>query len=273
MDTDRIKRRRKRKNNVRFWRKKGGLMRKTVLLMLISLIMAVPAFAREPMKMVYFENYQPFSWLDEGNQMRGILIDALNETIRKRMKISVTHKGYPWKRAQKMVKAGKADAFVTVPTPERESYTKISNEAVTTVKVTVFAGKGNPKMEKIRKIRTIADLKDFTLISYLGAGWAKKNLAKFNVKWVSDLDTVLKIIAKGRSPLFIQPSKVTLFNIKRLGYQDQIIEIPDVILDSIDFKLCIGKKSSYLNILSEFDEMMKTIRKDGTLQKIYDKYK
>jgi len=241
--------------------------------MLISLIMVVPAFAREPMKMVYFDNYQPFSWLDEKEQMRGILIDVINETIRKRMKISVTHEGYPWARAQNRVRVGRADAFVTVPTPERKSYTEISSEVVTAVKFALFAKKESPKMKKFRKIRTIADLKDFTLVSYKGNGWAKKNLAGFNVEWVRSLNTAMKMIARGRCDLLPQSSKVTLFNIKRLGYQDRIIEIPDVILDSTDFKLCIGKKSSYGNILSEFDEMMKAVREDGTLQKIYDKYK
>lgn len=93
------------------------------------------------------------------------------------------------------------------------------------------------------------------------------------MEWVRSLNTALKMIAKGRCDLFSQPSKVIFFNIKKLGYQDQIIEVPDVTLDSVDLKLCIGKKSSYGNILSEFDEIMKQVRKDGTLQKIYDKYK
>ncbi len=62
------------------------------------------------------------------------------------------------------------------------------------------------------------------------------------------------------------------YNIKKLGYQDRIIELPNII-DSAPFRFCIGKKSTYVNILSKFDETIKEMKKDGKLQKIYDNYK
>ncbi|OQY59925.1 MAG: hypothetical protein B6245_04100 [Desulfobacteraceae bacterium 4572_88] len=246
---------------------------KKIALLICFIFIAVPASAQKAMKVVYFDNYQPFSWFDEQQGMRGILIDVLNEIIGKRMKISLAHEGYPWARAQKMVRHGKADAFVTVPTPERRSYTNVSSEPVTVVNVGLFTKKGNPKMEQMRNIRGIADLKDFSLISYLGAGWAKKNFKGFEVEWADNLDVALKMLAKGRSDIFAQPAKVVLFNIKKQGYQDQIVQVPDVTLDSIDFKLCVGKESPHGKILPEFDDAMKGIRTDGTLEAIYAKYK
>ncbi|MCP4023872.1 MAG: transporter substrate-binding domain-containing protein, partial [Desulfobacteraceae bacterium] len=103
-------------------------MRKIVILIAIVLF-CTPAFAQKPIKIVYFENFAPFSW-KENNQMHGILIDVLTEAIQERIKIGLLHEGYPWARAQSMVRTGKADAFVTVPTPERRAYTEISSEPV-----------------------------------------------------------------------------------------------------------------------------------------------
>lgn len=48
--------------------------------------------AAEPMKIVYFQDYPPFSW-SQNNQMQGILIDVLDEALKNRMDIELSHKG------------------------------------------------------------------------------------------------------------------------------------------------------------------------------------
>ncbi len=204
--------------------------------------------------------------------MRGILIDVLTEALQNRMKISISHKGYPWARAQYMVKYGTSDAFTTIPTPERREYTKISDEAVLNAKIKIFVRIDNPKLEKVKNIKQIADLQNFTLGNFIGSGWAKKNLSKFSVDWARSLHlTLLKLKGK-RFDLYVGSSFVTKHIIKSSGLEKEIIEIPQP-LDSVLFKLCIGKKSSYINILPEFDQVIKKMREEGVLTKIYDKYK
>ncbi len=249
-------------------------MRKISFALLVFLsFSAVPtlSFSKDVMKMVYFNNYAPFSW-EEEKQMHGILIDVLNEALQKRMGIHVSHEGYPWARAQMMVKDGSADAFATVPTPERETYTNISNEPVILAKITLFAKKESPKLKDFRKIKSISDLKGIKMGNYTGNGWAKKNLEGMNIDWASSLDTTLRKLVKGRFDLFVGVSPVALFNIKKLSYKDQITEIPNVI-DSVSFNLCIGKNSPFVSILPKFDETMKQMSEDGKLEEIYKKYR
>jgi len=243
---------------------------KVILLLIMTTFISTPAFPQSTLKIVYFESYSPFSW-KENNQMHGILIDVLNEALQKRMGIPVTHEGYPWKRAQMMVRRNIADAFATVPTPERKEYTVISNEPVILATFTMFINKNDSKTEQFKKIKKIDDLKKFKLGQYIGSGWANKKLANMEVMWTSKLSSVLKMLANQRFDIFIDTSQVVRYNIKKMGYQSQIIEIP-TILDSAPFKLCIGKKSPYVHILLKFDETMKEIREEGKLQAIYNKY-
>ena len=92
------------------------------------------------------------------------------------------------------------------------------------------------------------------------------------VYWTPTLDKALFLLAKNRYDIFIDTSQVVRFNVKKLGYQDQIVELPNII-DSASFNLCIGKKSPYVNILPKFNATIKAMRENGNLQEIYDKYR
>ncbi|GAK59144.1 amino acid ABC transporter substrate-binding protein, PAAT family [Candidatus Vecturithrix granuli] len=244
-----------------------------ILLMWIPVLIALSAYAQEGqvMQLVYFNDYAPFSWENEQKQMQGILIDVLTEALQNRMKISVSHTGYPWKRAQHLVQQGEADAFCTVPTEERRTYTEVSHEPVIVATFTVFVRTDHPKLEQISMIKTLADLKEYTLGHFLGAGWAQQNLEGMDVKWASDLEAVLYNLAKGRFDLHPGASQVVRFTIKQLGLKQQIAEIPTV-LDSQPFSLCIGKLSPFVNILPKFDQTLQEMKADGTLQQIYEQY-
>ena len=247
------------------------MLRIVSIFIMACLLCSSPLVAQETMKFVYFNNFPPYSWEDDSGQMRGILIDIVNEAIQTRMGVSVSHQGYPWARAQLMVREGAADAYISVPTPERQTYAEISAEPVLLNTVTLFTRTGHPKMDALKQIKTIADLQPFFLLDYVGNGWAEKNLAGLNIDWCAKFDNVLLKLAKGRGDITAQGAQVTKYTIKKLGLEDQIIEIP-VVLDSVSFHLCIGKTSSFVRILPAFDETIKKMKEDGTLQKIFEKY-
>ncbi len=244
-------------------------MKKNFFLIIIFLF-SMSSAAQSAMKIVYFENYPPFSW-KENNQMKGILIDVLTESIQNQMGIQISHKGYPWARAQMLVKDNKADAFVTVPTPERKKYTKASTEPVILVTFTLFIPKQSIQIDALKSVKTSSDLKNFNLIHYVGSGWAKQNLKNMNVYWVPTLDKVLYLLTRNNRNVFVDASQVVRYNIKRLGYQAQITELSQII-DSASFNLCIGNNSSYVNILPKFNTTIKTMKANGKLQEIYHKY-
>jgi len=249
----------------------GQNMKKIFVLLLIAIMyVCAHVSAQETLALNYLK-YPPLSW-EENGVMRGIMVDILNEAFQQRMGIKVSHHQHPWKRAQKLVEKGQADGFTTVPTPERREYTNISNETVIVVDITMFTWTGNPSTGDIQAVENISGLKGFHLVDYLGNGWAKRNLAGLDIYWAPKMDNALQMLAKRRADVFVQNSMVTHYNIRRLSLQNKIIEIPNS-LSRVSFNLCIGKKSPYANIIPEFDETIATMREDGSLQTIYDRYK
>ncbi|MBA4367072.1 MAG: hypothetical protein C0403_05470 [Desulfobacterium sp.] len=246
-------------------------MKKFYVLICFFYILSGNAFSKDPMKIVYFDNFQPFSW-QENHKMQGILIDVLNEALQKRMGIPLIHEGFPWERAQLLVKKNEADAFATVPTPARLEYTVVCKEPVINSTFTLFVNKNNPRINELKAVKNLSELNKFKLGHYIGSGWAKKNLDKMDIYWCGKLDQTIEMLSRNRIDAFIDVSQVVRYNVKKLKHEDVIIELP-TIFDKSPFCLCIGKKSGYSNILNKFDETMKKMEADGTLEKIYQKYK
>jgi len=245
-------------------------MKKIVITLLICILLAITGCSKKPMIFNFLE-YPPYCWVDSNEQAKGIYIDIIEEVIHDQMGIPVIYHEYSWDIAQQLVKENKADAFITVPTPERREYTEISNEPLISGIPVIFTQKNNEKLNEIKKIKSISDLQKFQLLDYTGSGWAKENLADCKIEWLPGIEEVLIELAAGKGDIFIQPSLLTNYNIRALHLEDKIIEISTP-LDQIHFNLCIGKNSSYAGILPEFDKIIKEMKKDGTLQKIVDKY-
>ena len=244
---------------------------KRAALFLVFFLMATPLYSQDTMRLVYFNNFPPYSW-EENNQMQGILVDILTEAIQNRMGISVSHQGYPWARAQRMVRGGEADAFATVPTPERQEYTVISGEPVIFTKIAPFVNRQNPRMDALKEITTISDLQEFSLGHYTGSGWAENNLKGMDLTYAPSLDSTLIMLAMGRFDVFVDASLVIQYRIMELGLKEQIVELPSV-LDSETINLCIGKESPFADIVLLFDETMREMREDNTLNETFNKYR
>jgi len=66
----------------------------------------------------------------------------------------------------------------------------------------------------------------------------------------------------------------TRYILKKLGYQGKIIELPQPItLEASSFHIFIGKNSSFLPYIKQVDGALKQMKRDGTLQRIFDQYK
>lgn len=237
----------------------------------VPLIAPVMADTRT-IQLVYFHNYPPFSW-DSGDGMQGILIDLLTEVLEKRMGIQTSHTGYPWKRAQLQVKIGLADAFCTVPTPERESYTLISKEPTMLATFTPFIQRYTKRRADLQAIKNLNDLQNFRVGLYLGSGWAKKNLKDRGLDLVetSTLDSTLAMLAADRIDLVIDTSQVLRYRVRELGMQSMLEELPQV-LDQAPFSLCIGQNSDFAKIMPAFEEEMRKLRSESRYDAIMGNY-
>ena len=223
------------------------------------------------LKLVYFDDFAPYSWRDEQGNMRGLMIDVM-ERVAVQMGLRVHHEGYPWQRAQKMVRLAQADGFVTVATRERRSYTLLVEEPVTTTTLTIFTPRVHPHMQEFLQAKRLGDLKAFTFLDYLGNGWGKENLAGFTVHHTINVDNVFKMLAAGRGDLMVTDPLVARFKLNKLGLANQVVEVP-LVLESTPFNLCIGKHSRFNTRITEFNRALQQLRQSGELARIEARYR
>ncbi len=238
------------------------------LLLLMCLAGSV-LHAQQPLKLVYFNDFAPFSW--QGQQgMQGIYVDILHEALSKRMKLKVTHQGFPWARAQAMVKSGKADAFITVPTKQREVYTNFSEDVVH-LTTFIYVRASHPDLEKMKKIKSIKELKGYTLVDYVGNGWAANALKGMDVNWLARFDQIFPYMLQERGDAHAASRHMVRYNLKKMGLKGKIIEMPHPVA-SLYAHLCLGKQSSYSNIMADFNKVINSMKKDGSIEAIFEKY-
>lgn len=150
-------------------------VKKIICCFLTILISASVLHAENKIHFVYYNDYAPFSW-SEGGKIRGLYINVVDEIFINRLGISVVYEGYPWKRAQKMVRLGKADGYCTTITPERLTYSAATKEPVIEVNFRIYTTADNPRLDQLEKVKSIQELQGFNLVEYSGSGWAEKNL-------------------------------------------------------------------------------------------------
>lgn len=108
----------------------------------------------KPIKIVFMEDYEPVSFLSpvDGKAI-GIAPDIIREAFSDKG-ISLELVGYPWVRAQEMVKRGDADAMVTIATPERLTYTTSSELPAFYDSFRAYTYIAHPKIQALRKAKT-----------------------------------------------------------------------------------------------------------------------
>ena len=228
-------------------------------------------WATTPMHIAYFDYFAPFSFRNVKQEMQGVFVDVLIEALQNRLEIPLTHQGFPWARAQQMVKEGYADAFCTVPTPERRAYTDVSTEPLVTATFTMFARRNGPNLAKLNEVKVLSYLSPFLIGHYLGSGWAHQKLGGMRIDWATNLDMALRKLAYGRNDVFIDVAEVIRPRIKELKLENDLVELPQI-LDTQQFNLCVRKESALTKILPDFDKVIRQMRSDGTLAAIYRKF-
>jgi len=240
-----------------------------LLIAICTLLYTAYGYTAEAMKFAYYDQYAPRSYMEDG-KVKGILIDIIEEAVHKRMGIDVIHEGFPWVRAQAMVEQGSSDAFITIPTPARASYTNISKESVIKFETFIGTASDNPHLDELKKAKSINDLKDYVFVDYIGNGFAENLLKGMTVYWLPDYSTIFRFIAQKKADVIIM-SRKGIYTLNQSEFSDQLIVLPTPIT-SVEFHLCIGKKSKYTNILSDFDKTIKQMKNEGVIDKMIQKY-
>ncbi len=220
----------------------------------------------------------PFKTKNSNGEPAGIFHDIIIQVF-KYMKMPILYKGYPWKRAQLLVKMKKADALITVPTPERLQYLVSGTEPVLIAHGRMFTQRDNPNIARISTAKSMSDIKDLKFISFLGGGWAKKILKGFNLEWFPDLPSTCKALAAHRGDICFENRIVMMYAIKNikknqnaLGLDfDNLVSFKAPVPDLV-FTLLIRKDSGFVYLLPEFDSIIRTMHENGEIDRIINKW-
>ncbi len=226
------------------------------------------------------ENYKPLIYRSKNGKPAGIFNDILTE-IFKRLNIPLKKAVYPWKRAQKLVKEGKADGMVTVYTKERQKF-MLATAPIWYINETLFFRRDNPNACKLLRVNSFNELKNFIIVETLGSGWSKEQFEKFGIKkviWVPNTESAFNMLAKKRADVYITSNSYALEflknkkNISNPLYKDyeEIVGITPPFI-KLPFRLLIRKDSPYAKLIPKINKILKEMRKDGTYQKIANKY-
>ena len=225
------------------------------------LVRASEAEPARPFQMAYFETYSPLSYRD-GERMRGILVDVIDEVLRTRLGLIVEHRGYPWPRAQILVERGESDAICTIATPARLDYALAVEEPVLTAPTRIFVRHDNPKLALLEKVRTLEELKSLpvTILSYSGNGWAKENLAGHNVIWGQAFDSTLKMLAANRGDIMVENAVTMQHTLRQTPDGTAIRMLPQTLAEA-HFQLLLSKRSRHVKHLAEIDKALRQFKR------------
>lgn len=228
-------------------------------------------YSVEAMKIVYYDSFPPYSWRDADGKMKGIWIDIIDEVFQKEIGIKVEHEGYPWSRAQYLVKSGEADALIGMANEERKKYVDFNSVPLYVSKIKIYTSFKNEKLDAIKRISSEEDLDKFSITDINGNGWSSSRFPDLNISYVRNLASAMNVILSCRSDLTFSDSLVAEYYIKENNLKYDIEEI-SYVLDMVESYLGIGKNSYYVKFLEDFDEVFKKLEENGMISKIISKY-
>ncbi|MFC4160810.1 substrate-binding periplasmic protein [Chitinimonas lacunae] len=237
---------------------------------IVALCCCIATWAGEPLRIAYFDSFPPYSFREHG-EMRGVLIELLDEALGRRMGVPLRHEGYAWLRAQALVREGHADALFTMVTAERLSYAEASTESPLSLTMTLFTYRGHPRWDEMEKVRTPDQLASFRVASYYGNGWAKTRLANIVLDWRPTDREVLRLIAMKRYDLTVISPEIAYRLLSDMNLSGEVVQVGEP-LERVIFHLLISRRSPYLPELTRFDEAVRAMRRDGTLARILEKW-
>lgn len=238
-------------------------------------ILMAPQVNAQGVLRIAYSTYPPFHWVDETGKMTGLFYEIITEALEKRMGLTVVWTAYPWTRCQENLQIGKEDAIITFPTAERAEYAVTHKDPFYEKALHLFTYVDHPRITEIKEVREIEQLKKggFSTITYSGNGWHKENVHSLGIKTYesSHFENVWRMLAERRGDAVIEWAPGAWPEISRVGVADRIIDT-GVTMSTMPFHLLIRKDSDLVNTLDEFNNIINTMKEDGTIAFILSRY-
>lgn len=233
------------------------------------------AFIRPPaqasnrilLRAVYYDDFLPYSFFDEEEgRMRGILVDLMG-ALGEACGYAMTHKGYPWARAQHLVANDLADAFCCPITEKRSEYVYFAPTAVTLLaEAAIFVSVDNPRADALRAVRSKEGLYDFNVIDFIGNS-SGEHIWRHHPQrlTVANIEQILQMLQHGRADFYYADPLVTRFKLRELGLLDRFFSIPaDYVTKGHRGSMSFGLRKTYPDAQAIVARVEEAIRTDLT---------
>ncbi|WP_397600003.1 substrate-binding periplasmic protein [Silvanigrella sp.] len=233
------------------------------------------ASAIDKIKIAYYDKFHPFSFYNNEN-LKGIFVDTMKILFKDSKDISIYSEGFPWERAQELVRKDEFDALVTLSNPEREKYLYHTSNPVFEDKLVLVYLSTNPKEKFIKNIKEKNDVKQFMINDYIGNGLAKfiySENDKFKIDYSGNLETCFLKLVNDRGDIII--TNKTNANIYQSQLKGKNLKYIEPLFLKNDLKYYFFLRKSYLNAEKIINFIDKKLAQDDTktIQKtIYNNY-
>ena len=243
-------------------------MKKKIIAFLLALL---PLFATinihaDAIKVVSDTAYAPFEFKDSDQTYKGIDVDIINKVAElKSWNINMTFPGFD--AAVNAVQSGQADAIMAGMTKTKD------REKVFTMSDTYYDTKVVIATTKTHAIKSYSQLKGKTVGVKNGTAAQRflekiKNKYKFTIKTFDTTDLTYNSLNSGSIDAMMDDQPVIEYAIKQ--GQNLKISMKGEAVGSFAFGVKKGSKYEYL--VTEFNEALAQMKKDGSLDKIISKW-
>ena len=243
-------------------------MKKKIIAFLLALL---PLFATinihaDAIKVVSDTAYAPFEFKDSDQTYKGIDVDIINKVAElKSWNINMTFPGFD--AAVNAVQSGQADAIMAGMTKTKD------REKVFTMSDTYYDTKVVIATTKTHAIRSYSQLKGKTVGVKNGTAAQRflekiKDKYKFTIKTFDTTDLTYNSLNSGSIDAMMDDQPVIEYAIKQ--GQNLKISMKGEAVGSFAFGVKKGSKYEYL--VTEFNEALVQMKKDGSLDKIISKW-
>lgn len=128
-------------------------LKTSVHLFIITLILLhfkTYSLEKNTIRLAYYENAPPLSYIEE-NKGKGGFYDIANLILGKMMGIKLVQDAFPWERAQEFVRQGAYNAHITIQTEERNKFLLFQKGYTLKLHIYLVFSKNNPKVNEIKK--------------------------------------------------------------------------------------------------------------------------
>jgi polar amino acid transport system substrate-binding protein len=238
----------------------------TTLLLAASSLPAQSAVLR----MAFFDRYPPLSHRDAKGRLVGLLVELV-DAVGELAGLQFSHHGYPWARAQAMVRDGGLDGVCTTVNPARQAYLLFCDTPLVVLQFGICHRRSDAR---IGKLRTVAELRQLRQGNYRGSGYTQHHLEPERVQFDHDPDSVLRRIAMGDLDVYVDAELSTLHRLRALGLEGQLeFSLVPFLLPAA---YCFGLRRSLPTaaaVVQRMEAATQSARTAGRLQAVANAYR